>query len=596
MILSLIVIVFWGLLAFIWASRGFYSALINMVCTLIAGAIAFGTWELVGYQILNAAPARGTFAWVEGAAWALGLALPFVLSLALLRLLTDTVLRANVAVSTTVNYAGAGICSLVSTTIVMGVLVLSLGQQRYGKELFGWQPVTYNPNGSITRQGGLWLPVDRLTAGLYSHLSTTSFRTKTPLAKFHPEYDLVGPSLRMTFEGSNRTTARPEHVTLVGRFTAKSPKSSIDDLLSDGQSAGKQNITKLDGTNFPPATRIEGFVLRITSGAAEGNSGKLNVGNAQVRLVAYDERTKKSEAFHPLAVASQADAGSNAFGRWRYDSMDTFIASVGGSSEAVMSFEFPVPEGMKPIALYFKGARIPFDSAVEPTVIAMGPGMRDSIQAAPAASLGAGSGGAVDVNNLDTSKATTVVIGRNGENPEGIRIGPSIPFTLQEGLHAPLEIDDKRVVRQGEATWSKKDVDQMQQVDRALRIETFHVESDTTLVQVVASGDTAFSFLGGVISTLTSRDVPILLIDDTGKSYAPIGLVYQDDLKVTIRYTPGQPIRTISQIDATNSISRSRPSQRLTLLFRVSKGVKIRYYTAGEKVVAEFSPVMPTTR
>jgi hypothetical protein len=102
--------------------------------------------------------------------------------------------------------------------------------------------------------------------------------------------------------------------------------------------------------------------------------------------------------------------------------------------------------------------------------------------------------------------------------------------------------------------------------------------------------------LGSVISSLPDRNVPISLVDDKGQAYQPVGFFYQDDQVVTIRYTPGQPIRTISQIDATNSISRSRPDQKLILLFRVSKGVKIVSYAAGDKVVAQFDPAMPTAR
>jgi hypothetical protein len=590
MILSLIVIVFWGLLAFVWASRGFYSALLGMICTVLAGAIAFGLWEVVGTKILGASPQAGTFAWLEGAAWALGLALPFIVSLALFRAVTDAVLRANVTVSTTVNYIGGGICGVVTSTIVMGILVLSVGQQRFGQDLFGFKPLTFQA-GNVVRDGGLILPVDRITAGMYSHFSKTSLRTRESLAKWHPDFELVGPAMRMTFEGSNRTTARPEQVSLAGRFTARATK--LEDLLSDSQNPGRQNVQGLDGQPFPSDSRIEGFVLNVTSGAAEKN-GKVTVGNAQVRLVASNGRTSRS--LFPIAMASQADATTPGFGRWRFDSNDTFIASVGGGSQAVMSFEFVVPNGFEPLALYFKGSRVAFDPNQKPTVTASSAGMRDAIQAAPVASVGGGGGASINVSDLKLDKARKVETQQEGQAPTGIRIGGMLPFTIQEGLHAPLELTDDRRVVQGEVTFAAKDVDPMQSVDKALRIDSFVLESDTTIVQVEAAGDSTFSFLNPTIATLEKRDVPIALIDDRGQVYQPVGFVYRDDIRATVRYTPGQPIATLSQIDATASISRSKPTQRLTLLFRVTKGAKIQYYVAGQTVIAEFVPTVSTNR
>jgi len=107
-------------------------------------------------------------------------------------------------------------------------------------------------------------------------------------------------------------------------------------------------------------------------------------------------------------------------------------------------------------------------------------------------------------------------------------------------------------------------------------------------VQVDVSANTRTSLLGRSVAT-AEQVLPPVLVDTNGDRYQPVGYYYQDESKVEVSFEPGQPIQALSQLP---SLSRSRPAQRLTLIFRVSFGRSIQYFALGNKVVVRFDPPM----
>ena len=73
MILSILIIVVIVLAAFWWGNQGAFSALLHMLCALVAGAVAFAAWEPLAYTLLNAG---GLPKFIPQFAWGLGLAQP----------------------------------------------------------------------------------------------------------------------------------------------------------------------------------------------------------------------------------------------------------------------------------------------------------------------------------------------------------------------------------------------------------------------------------------------------------------------------------------------------------------------------------------
>src|SRR3954469_17265789 len=102
--LSIIAVVVTLGLGYIWLTRGFFSALIHLICTIIAGAIAFAAWEPLSYWFLESSSNSGIMSFVAGVSWGLGLMVPFAVSLIVLRLIVDKLLPGNVVLEQKLDY------------------------------------------------------------------------------------------------------------------------------------------------------------------------------------------------------------------------------------------------------------------------------------------------------------------------------------------------------------------------------------------------------------------------------------------------------------------------------------------------------------
>jgi hypothetical protein len=285
------------------------------------------------------------------------------------------------------------------------------------------------------------------------------------------------------------------------------------------------------------------------------------------------------------------------FGRWRFDGRNVFISSVGGGATAVMMFEFVMEPGFKPLALYVRGIRSPMDGVRTLATLATAP-QRDMVIATLGQRMqsgdftGAPSTGPTTIQ-LDVSTATPVAPAENSSMPEGVRTGTGIGFIIQLGMQGSIEVDkDNKFVR-GEHTFEKKQVPQMAGVDRKLRIMNFIVDQDVQLVQIPVGGQTPYTFLNPRVQS-APRTESVTLIDANGNRYVPVGLVYSDATVQKVRYTPDAPMTTLNEIDQYGTMSRSRPEAEMTLIFRVSKGVQIRYYAVGNRALVEFTPPLET--
>jgi hypothetical protein len=604
MILSLIVILGTLLLTFLWSTRGFFSALINLACTIAAGAIAFAFWEPLGYKFLAMAPPRGAMSGLEGAGWGLALMVPFAVSYVVLRAAEMIVIRANVTVSTAANYAGGGVCGLLASIICMGILTLGLSNMRFGREFMGYNAMAWAPNGSVVRQDKMLLPVDDMTAGLYGALSERAFASSEPLAKWHPDFAEVGHSNRMSFgDGRNRNAMRPNEFTVAGRFTVKSPSESINDVTRDPQTGNPQQITMPNGEPYSAQGRIEGFVVNFGSGASETGSGKVSVGSPQIRLVVQNADGTQRETLYPIAVSSQADGTAPIYRRWLYNSEATFIASVGGGAEAYFAFEFAVPKDMDPIALYVRGARAEVNSSLKQLATFSSPAARDAALSNVVAFATGSSGGSA--GDIDTSKATVLRFDAQARSVPGVALGSSIGFQIQKGLHSPLELGESDSRREGgrviggEKSWTVGEVQDMSgPIEGTLRISQFQVEDDIILVRV----DVAFASnrnagplsLGGPLVRDQDRSARVVLVDTNGQTYSAAGIDFTDGEVRTLRMTPGQPLATLSDIDRYARVSDSRPEVQIRLFFRVTRGVTLQHFVVGNTAVATFEPGIST--
>lgn len=589
MIMNLFAIVLVLLTAYLWMARGFWSALIHLVCTLIAGAVAFGVWEPLSYFLLALAPERGFLTFLEGIAWGAGLIVPFALTLFVTRLISDGVIPANVQNNKALDYVGAIACGLGSGVVTAGVLVIAIGYTRVGSNFLGYRPVNYTEqrqlgSGSLERTGGLWVPVDRLTASLYQTASRTSLSTGTPLATWHPNVDVAGYATKISHgDGKSRNAIKAEDFQVLGAWRVGGDDSRVSDLLTFKSGEPAQPYVDLNGETVSTG-RLIGYTIRFAAGARE-SSGQVIFGNGQVRLLMTSPSGESIEAF-PVALVSQADAAeADLFARWRFDGNETFIASVGGATTVEMGFEFVVPSGFEPKALYVKNTRVMVDQ-IEPRGFG-GPGGRDG-----AIASGSLLGGGLDLASLDTENAVNLTReqteGTIGRGAAVIAQTNALGFNFQKTQKRGLALDDDNRIIDGTAKYDPSELPQRGVVERTLKVDRFEPGEDTSIVQIDVGTGSPASLLGRV-GRVVDSDAPPQLVDSDGTAYQALGYIYQDNTIIDIRFTPATPLSGIADLP---TLSSARTDQSLTLLFRVSSGVNLRYYALGDAVVFELDPPM----
>jgi hypothetical protein len=627
MTMTLIMLVIVGLSGYLWMTRGFFSALINLVAVFCGGAIGFGLWEPMSYWLLASAGGGGGFftQLLADTAWGLGLAIPFAVGTAIVRVGLDAALRANVGVTTVTDYIGGGVCGVAAGIILSGITTISIGFFRLPTDMgfLGYQPLGYAAKGSVVRQAGLWdfVATDKLTVGMYSMMSTSTLNVGEPMAKWYPDLHLVPTSLRMGFsDGKARNTMLPKDFKILSRYSVKAeagasakpapkptpaaegaegtetetaPPPAKLTLFNDTWDPREQQVVDIDDKPFPPGSRIEGVVIQFEPGARE-KSGQVVLGNGQVRMILHKASTGESMTAFPFAVVARAQADKTEYVRFRYDSQNIHMASVGADAQPRFGFEFMVPPEFEPIAVYVKNIRQTFAADVKKRDFA-GASSRDS-------AVGSMMGGAT-LTNLDESKAKT--IGRGSDRPismnnttiDGFRAsnqfvnGWVIRSGQEPGEMTLVPQQRGMAIREGKGAFTPADLKANRAIEPNLRCDRFEVDSGFVIVQVdlgLEQLNKGGASLLGDAAADAKPDDRIALVDANGEAFPAVGYIYEDDTKVEFRYTLGRPL--VGTSDLPDQLSKSRPEQKLTLVFSVSKNVVISKLAIGNSVIAKYAP------
>lgn len=614
MTLNLLVIAIIGLSGLLWASpqkgRGLFSALIHLACVLAAGGLAFALWEPMVYGfLLKSAPDQ---------AWCLGLLVPFAVCLVILRVLTDVTISKNLDISEALNFGGGFVFGGLAGLVTAGMVVLGVSHLRVGKDFLGYSPLSFN-GGSLVGDKKLWVPADRLTVALYEGLSNGGFGIDTGLAERQPRAWEAAAMMRTTIQGSGekqaaigRTTVQPEDVAIKGwyRVGPADANAMLTDsfVLADGKPS-RAKFVYPDGESPTGEVSVEGFVLEFASGSME-KSGQAVVGPGQLRLICSTD--DGAIAVHPAAIIAKAEAGAGMY-RFRMDAPDIFIPAVGGGSNTLFTPEFIVPKGATPTDLVVKGTRYPLENMdgskviAYPTTAARDEAVRSgSLFAkfgmnvgggAPArpgagASSGAPSPGTPSATGSGPGGGGQVI--RSNASASGGRFDelveiPSLPdsYVLNAGEMGGLEVNGQRKIVDGEHQFDKGVITNNRGIDRNLRVDSFANTKDTVIVQVLLSNAGAMSLLGRSVES--AEDIlPPVITDTQGQQYEAVGYVYSEGNIARIRFTPGRPLRGLSELPS--RISRSKRDQSVRLIFRPTKGVTIASFSLGPKPLATFDP------
>ncbi len=111
--------------------QGLYSSVIMALLTTVSALVAFGFYEIIGENFLYAT--QGAYA---DAATLMGL---FVVTLMILRTLSDKFLPRNITVSQLVDRIVGGVVGLYTGMIIAGVFAISVMMLPLGPSILGWQ-------------------------------------------------------------------------------------------------------------------------------------------------------------------------------------------------------------------------------------------------------------------------------------------------------------------------------------------------------------------------------------------------------------------------------------------------------------------------
>lgn len=573
---SIIAILFVLVIGYIWSSRGFFSSLLNLVVTIVSGAIAFAAWEpLAGWAVTNV---EASSRLVHDVVWGASLLLPFAILMVVLTLVVNAVVKANLRLLPMVDWAGGAICGLGAGVIVSGLAMLGVSMTRTSSDFLGNAQIEFDAQGSVVDKKGLIMPTDRWVAWFYGYTSERAFASGTPLAVIRPHVGVEGHLLRLAEpETLPRYSLQPKDVSLAGRYTVGQAQNvPLNQLTGDNKA-----VLNLAGEKIADPAYIEGFVVNFGPGAKEG-SGQVVMGAGMATLVLRSPNDDESITLQPMAIVSQARGDTLDIGRWRLDARNVFIGSVGGASEATFSFEFLVPKvgdgGWRPVALYVRGLRLDLTD-------------KDGQTIAPGKTFAAATDRDVAINTRSLFSGLGAAAGGPltgtgtllKEGFSGLQLGNALPARLvfDSGQVSDVQFDKDNRITLAEDLRLKPSQMETQGVDRSLRVDQFSPgDGGTAIVSLDVGKDSPFSILQP--SAAESSGAPSL-VDTSGQRFQAIGFVYRDRTGAQIRFTPGKTIGTI--FDAP-SITRNRDDQLLFLVFRVSAGVKLQHFAVGSTAVA----------
>lgn len=576
--MNILVIVIVLALAYLGVLKKFFSSLLHMACVVVAGAIAFAFWEPLSILILDKAPSRGFFEFIEYSSWAIGLVIPFAASLAILRVATDKLAPANAVAANVPDAIGAGLCGAITGIITAGILVTAVGTMQFKSDEFGYKPVRYT-GASLQRTSSLMLPVDQLVGKFYAQTSETTFSTGNPLARWRPEPWHAAEVMRITEKGG-RNTAKPGDFKLSARYRVEADDG--ENLLQDRWANMPHAATKLSGDPYPKDARIEGIILKLESSLRERGTSFIALTEAQVWMVAENATTNERLTLHPVAVVSNPRGAETLIARFPYDSPNFAISSAGAAA-LPWAFEFVVPNEYEPIAIYLRNVRKLLEPGQAITEFASVADRDDAI------SDGSLIAGAEQIPDGFGTKPDGRDIANNNDDEydiKGIDDTNRLPNrrTIQRGSHKTLKLNDDNYIIEGESKWTPSELSS-RVIERLLRVDKFGVGDNIVMVQVDVAGDSAGSLYGQAMAAV-NRVLPPQLNDINGITYEAVGWVYEDRDMIYIRYTPGEPIRALSQLaDKGIVLSSSRNDQKLTLLFLCTFNSQIKSFNIGPTVV-----------
>ena len=527
---NLVILALVLLIGYWWATQGVFSALLHLLCVIVAGAIAFAFWEPVTVGLLLRGSSFDNFAW--GVSF-IGL---FVVPLFILRLATNKLVPANIDLPHWANLTFGFPIGVASGVLTMGVVLLGAGFIQSQRDIFGYTGTVRNPDklGQITHVGpSLWLPVHTLTSEFYSWLSVTSLSTGRPLRHNYPDLHKVsGSEFRDSYLGG------------LGQVTIP------------------PNAATIRGVRICPD--LDRCAVRVQFAAEARDFGtQLTLSSAQVRLVSQADDQSRPYVAHPRAWSQPTKDGRTAV--YPFDDSSNYATTVPGQETAIMEFDFPWPKAQTrvPAFIQIKGLRFNLP--------------RLEVVSGAEYERRLGSSGSNQV-----SRAAPVDFVGGGQLTTGtdIQITYSIrPISASKNqLPGTIHVNSERFITDGYGEFKPGGT----RPARKLRLMGIAESEGTKIVQLIVRRGGAADIFNPALRQQAGDNATPMLVDSLGRTYRAIGYIYDRGDSVDLSLTPRRPIRTVAELP---QLSPSG-GRKLVLIFSVTEGVRLVGLRLGDIPVA----------
>ncbi len=599
MLLSLLFLVLLLVIALSQATQGFFSALIMTVLAVCCCAAAVTTHEWIAVNAL--APY-----WKPDFAHPLALGLTFGLSLLLLRLLFDRIIRRSCLLPAWVDRIGGGICGLITAGIMVGVIAVCVQMIPFGGPVLGYSrvsPVSRNlssgeqtPPKPDIQENELYFTPDRFAMATASFLSSGIFSGQR-------SFYLDNPDMVQAVGWTNAVPAtvsryvKPKSISIAGTDTVQSLYRMVPGNEKDKTPATYELLDNV------PRSGMELRMIRVQLSNAARDERKSHIFTPrQFHVVGRMPGSEIHKQFIPVAI-QQEDGTESTNHHVR------FVKHRGGDwpviddpmtprgDDNIVELVFELPKGFEPTYLEYKrGARatLSFDAAEQgqeaparprrsdagstpaPKDEGRSAARSDESEAAPSAPPGAGASG-----NAPGS-------GRGGN----IRRHTTVAGKSHVGEQLPMEMKSYRKLQNAEisrgALVDGHLVGEVEQQASGTEppVTKFAVPEDKRLLQLNTGFLQARSGLGRAISFAVGTVQNYTVTSEAGSSYQVVGKYAiasvngQETIEVQYFSNQAGSIGGVGKFDKIKDADLKGDYQ-FVLLFLVDPGERIISFSTG---------------
>jgi hypothetical protein len=578
--------------------QGLFSALIMLVCTLVALVATFSCYEYVAAEWISG--------WSGFVDYALAISFGgiFGLTLIVLRVAADMVIRRAGLLPAIVDRAGAVAIGIPVGLLVTGVVAITAQLMPWGPAFLGFQRI----DPETGEENGIWLAPDAFTVEVAKYSSAGVFSGGR-------EFEALHPDLLKEIGWSRTAPLGVRRYAPTGSLTVKA--AGVEGVAYTKKKAtGRNRTPDYDLVKPAPGYHWIGIRASLSSEALPEGQGARHT-RYQVRLVGFDDSGKPFRTQYPVIGMVDHEPGQS--GDWIIiDGAKVYEPQ--SSSELAWLFE--VPLGFVPEFIEYKfGARAPItpqmlesdkDVTPDPEDIASAlekereqellRQSRESRRAdRPRARLPERAGSTDDEGDDQPSRPSrprrAVSSSTSEKRPSGDRVsgsrvqndgdshfGDDLPMVMTDYEESDTEFEGNGVLKLGHLTGFVED----QGVDSPDDpIDRFYVPANQQLFQLYVSTLHAKSLPGRALSQVVKTLQQYKVTDSSGNSYPAVGQFaiadVDGDRVIEVQYYPEYAetgVRSIRPFELIQNRHLEGDYEQ-AILFLVPSGVTIVEYSGG---------------